>query len=170
MPTATSTYPDIELQGLVRARVDERAARATLRRQVARLEHELASLVVDLWHAGRTRPPPATPMAQVGPRLLTLGELEEIRDGLLVRIDRTRAALTQRAEEHRAARAHLDQMLTDPARYRFHVVSRAELGEPSCGAYQVRPRLGLLGMLFGWWCVKLSSGCPLSRVPPEQIQ
>jgi hypothetical protein len=26
----------------------------------------------------------------------------------------------------------------------------------------VRPRLGLIGMLCGWWQVKLSSGCPLS--------
>jgi hypothetical protein len=25
----------------------------------------------------------------------------------------------------------------------------------------VRPRLGLIGMLMGWWQVKLSSGCPL---------
>ena len=33
-------------------------------------------------------------------------------------------------------------------------------GEPGCGAYVVRPRLGLIGMLAGWWEVKLSSGCP----------
>jgi hypothetical protein len=26
----------------------------------------------------------------------------------------------------------------------------------------VRPRLGLIGMLAGWWHVKLSSGCPLA--------
>jgi hypothetical protein len=26
----------------------------------------------------------------------------------------------------------------------------------------VRPRLGLIGMLMGWWQVKLSSGCPLA--------
>ena len=33
-----------------------------------------------------------------------------------------------------------------------------------CGAYQVRPRLGLIGMLLGWWHVKLSSGCPVSHL------
>jgi len=35
------------------------------------------------------------------------------------------------------------------------------VGEPGCGVWQVRPRLGLIGMLMGWWQVKLSSGCPL---------
>jgi hypothetical protein len=28
--------------------------------------------------------------------------------------------------------------------------------------WHVRPRLGLVGMLAGWWQVKLSSGCPLA--------
>jgi hypothetical protein len=36
-----------------------------------------------------------------------------------------------------------------------------EVGERGCGAYHVRPRLGVVGMLMGWWQVKLSSGCPL---------
>jgi hypothetical protein len=26
----------------------------------------------------------------------------------------------------------------------------------------VRPRLGLIGMLMGWWRVVISSGCPLA--------
>ena len=38
----------------------------------------------------------------------------------------------------------------------------ADIGEPGCGVWQVRPRLGLIGMLMGWWEVKLSSGCPLA--------
>jgi hypothetical protein len=49
-----------------------------------------------------------------------------------------------------------------PGRHRFERVTCAELGEGSCGVWQVRPRLGLLGMLAGWWQLKLSSGCPLS--------
>ena len=28
--------------------------------------------------------------------------------------------------------------------------------------WYVKPRLGLIGMLMGWWEVKLSSGCPLA--------
>ena len=53
-------------------------------------------------------------------------------------------------------------MLLEPGRYRFARVALADLGEPGCGVWQVRPRLGLLGMLMGWWQVKLSSGCPLA--------
>ena len=37
------------------------------------------------------------------------------------------------------------------------------LGVPGCGEYRVVPRLGLIGMLAGWWHVKISSGCPLAR-------
>jgi hypothetical protein len=53
-------------------------------------------------------------------------------------------------------------MLLDPARHRFARVSCQDLGQPGCGVWQVRPRLGLIGMLMGWWEVKLSSGCPLA--------
>ena len=48
----------------------------------------------------------------------------------------------------------------DSFAHRFERVTRADLGEPGCGAWHVRPRMGLLGMLAGWWEVKLSSGCP----------
>jgi hypothetical protein len=39
----------------------------------------------------------------------------------------------------------------------------SDLGQGGCGVWQVRPRLGLIGMLAGWWQLKLSSGCPLGR-------
>ena len=39
---------------------------------------------------------------------------------------------------------------------------RADVGEPGCGRWHSRPRLGLIGMLMGWWRVKVSSGCPLA--------
>ncbi len=38
-----------------------------------------------------------------------------------------------------------------------------------CGAYQVRPRLGIIGMCMGWWHVKLSSGCPLATSHPIRL-
>jgi hypothetical protein len=41
-------------------------------------------------------------------------------------------------------------------------ISAEAIGEPSCKTWEVRPRVGLLGMLMGWWRVKISSGCPLS--------
>ena len=58
--------------------VDERAARRQLREQIARLEQELASAVA------HTRPRVAMPVVagHAGPRLLGLGELEELRDDL----------------------------------------------------------------------------------------
>jgi hypothetical protein len=116
--------------------VDERAARADLRAQIAALEARGA----------RVR-------ARGGPRLLSLGELERVRDGLAARPQPVVA-------DHEAARVRLERMLADPAAHRWERVSLAELGEPGCGVYAVRPRLGLIGMLAGWWQVKLSSGCP----------
>jgi hypothetical protein len=53
-------------------------------------------------------------------------------------------------------------MILEPARYRFVRIPNRDLGEGGCGEWQVRPRLGLIGMLAGWWQVKLSSGCPLA--------
>ena len=54
-------------------------------------------------------------------------------------------------------------MLLEPGKHRFERVSCSDLGQPGCGAWEVRPRLGLIGMLMGWWQVKLSSGCPLPQ-------
>jgi hypothetical protein len=51
-------------------------------------------------------------------------------------------------------------MLADPAAHRGERIALRELGRPGCGVYAVKPRLGLVGMLAGWWQVTLSSGCP----------
>ena len=56
----------------------------------------------------------------------------------------------------------LERMLLAPGKHRFETVSNKQLGEGGCGVWQVRPRLGLVGMLAGWGHVKLSSGCPLA--------
>ncbi len=53
-------------------------------------------------------------------------------------------------------------MLLAPGRHKWARVTQADVGEPGCGAWESRPRLGLIGMLMGWWQVKLSSGCPLA--------
>ena len=55
----------------------------------------------------------------------------------------------------------LEQMLERPADFKWLRISREELGLPGCGHWHSRPRYGLLGMLMGWWRVKISSGCPL---------
>ena len=94
-------------------------------------------------------------------RLLDLGELEVVRDELAERLREARITISRRADEQAEKRLVLERMLLRPADYRFVRISCRELGEPGCGVWQVRPRMGLIGMLMGWWQVKLSSGCPL---------
>jgi hypothetical protein len=138
----------------------ERAARRSLRAQIARLERELANAFVTAYPMGGLDQPPET---FTEPRLLDLGELEMVRDDLAERLHAARIRIAERADEQAEKRLLLERMLLDPASHRFARVSCRELGEPGCGVWQVRPRLGLIGMLMGWWQVKLSSGCPLAR-------
>jgi len=92
---------------------------------------------------------------------LDLGELEVVRDELAERLREARVTIAGRADEQAAKRVELERMLLRPADYRFTRISCHELGDPGCGVWQVRPRMGLIGMLMGWWQIKLSSGCPL---------
>jgi uncharacterized small protein (DUF1192 family) len=139
---------------------DERAARRTLRDQIARLEAQLADCVATSL-ATKAAVPFAVAGAR-GPRVLGIAELERVRDDLADRLAQARRVLTERGLEQERARVRLERMLLAPGRHRFERVAAAELGEGGCGVYQVRPRLGLIGMLAGWWHVKLSSGCPLA--------
>jgi hypothetical protein len=140
-----------------------RAARRTIRGQIARLEAELGDAVVESFamrgHGEGAAPRPSARSAPAHP--LDLGELELVRDELADRLHVARAANAARAAAQREKRAELERMLAEPGRHRFTAISCEELGEPGCGVWQVRPRLGLIGMLAGWWQVKLSSGCPL---------
>jgi len=173
--TVATVTPDTvldELELRLRRPSDHRAARASLRQQIARLESELGVLAVDEWASGHRQAPAHMPQrpGRPAPRLLGLAELELIRDQLVERIHRRRQGLVQRAETQAVARHRLGAMLEDPASHRYEIVPLAELGQPACGAYHVLPRLGLLGMLFGWWCVKLSSGCPLAMYHRSKFQ
>ena len=56
----------------------------------------------------------------------------------------------------------LREMLDSPADFKWLRIARADVGEPGCGAWHSRPRLGPIGLLMGWWRVKVSSGCPLA--------
>jgi hypothetical protein len=94
--------------------------------------------------------------------MLTLGELERVRDDLADRLAEVRCQLHERAEEEERKRELLERMLLEPGRYKWVRVTARELGRGDCGAYHVRPRLGIVGMLMGWWQVKISSGCPLA--------
>ena len=137
--------------------VDEQAARRALRDQITRLERQLSDALASSFP--RTTLEVAVP-ARGGPRLLGLRELEALRDDLVERLHGARAALAERGRREAEARELLERMLAEPERYRFVRVPNRELGGHGCGVWQVRPRLGLIGMLMGWWLVKLSSGCP----------
>jgi hypothetical protein len=159
--SATQVPPPAGPEGL-RTRVadpDEHTARRSLRRQISRLERELADAFVTAFPMGGL---PAPTAVSAPPRLLGLGELERVRDELAERLRASRILIAERADEQEDKRRILERMLLEPGKYRFARISRAELGEPGCGVWQVRPRLGLIGMLMDWWHVKLSSGCPLA--------
>jgi hypothetical protein len=139
---------------------DERAARRALRAQIERLERELSDAFVTAFSMGGLDQ--AAGQARRQARLLDLGELEHVRDELVERLSAARTWISRRADEQAASRIALEQMLLEPGKHRFERVSCSDLGQPGCGAWEVRPRLGLIGMLMGWWQVKLSSGCPLA--------
>jgi hypothetical protein len=138
----------------------ERGARRSMREQIARLERELSRAFVTAFELRAVAPGGSS---SGDPRLLDLGELERTRDELAERLRVARTAISELAEEHAANRVLLERILLEPGKYRFARLPCRDLGEPSCGVWQVRPRLGLIGMLMGWWQVKLSSGCPLPR-------
>jgi len=145
--------------------VDEATARRDLRDQIARLESQLGAAVsAEFPHL---LAPPAGRHAAAG-RLLDLGALERVRDGLADRLHGLRREAEALGARQAASRDLLERMRLEPGRYRWVRVYAEDLGEPGCQSWQVRPRLGLLGMLMGWWQVKLSSGCPLATAGPAE--
>jgi hypothetical protein len=138
---------------------DERAARRTMLDQVARLEEELAGLFCALWpRKGFTTGVPG----RGGPRLLTLAELEELRDELAARVQHVRRALSDRTYDEEQHRRLIEEMMLDPAAHKWVRVRNEDIGEPGCKNWHVRPRWSFIGMLMGWWRVVISSGCPLA--------
>jgi hypothetical protein len=141
----------------LRTDVDEAAARRSLRGQIARLERELAAMFTSAhprqgldWQVG----------SPGGPRLLGVGELEALRDDLAARLEDTRQTLSDRTRVERRNVARIEQMVAEPERFKWVRISNADIGEPACKHWHSRPRFGLIGMLMGWWRVKISSGCP----------
>lgn len=162
--TRTTAMPDLE-PGLARGVVladhaaeGQASARRLLRSQITRMERELSALVADGF--------PDIPAVRAGsataqrPRLLSLAELERDRDTLVGLLREAQGAAAARAQRHQAGRDLLAAMQLEPARYKFVRLRAVDVGERGCGVWEVRPRLGVIGMLAGWWRVKLSSGCP----------
>ena len=138
----------------VGAEADEAAARRELRRQIARLEAELAAY------------PEARTDSKTHPLLLPkghlpdFGELTSARDALIERLRSARAEAERRGERESRARARRERIIGEPERYRWQRVGNEECGDPSCGESRAVPRFGPIGAVAGWWRVKISSGCP----------
>ncbi len=137
--------------------VDEGAARRTLRDQIAKLERELATLFPSARPGDELDWRVRTPG---GPRVLDVGDLEELRDDLAGRVEEIRHALSARTDAEQDNRARLEAIAADPGSHKWQRLSNGDIGEAGCKHYHATPRLGLVGMLMGWWRVKVSSGCP----------
>jgi hypothetical protein len=140
----------------------ERLARGDLRRQIADLERRLGELFASAfprrgfeWRVG----------AVGGPRVLETGELERVRDALALRLRDAQQELGRQGEVEEANRGLLERMIADPDEHRWVIVSNQDIGDRSCKHWHSRPRWGILGMLMGWWRVRVSSGCPLAEGP-----
>ena len=138
-------------------------------RQIAGLERRLSdTLIACLPYGDAAASAPALPARRDaaarparGPRVLDLGELERARDELAARLSAARAELHRRGErDGPGPRPPRARCASSPAATASSASRAPSSGEGRCGVWQVRPRLGLLGMLMGWWEVKLSSGCP----------
>lgn len=140
--------------------LDERPARAELRRQIGQLEGRLAALSREAFQ--RVELDSAVPAATPAPRILDLGQLETVRDALAGRVAEAERTLSGRDALEADNHELLERMIAAPADHKWVQVSRDDLGLPGCGHWHSRPRYGLLGMLMGWWRVRISSGCPLS--------
>lgn len=167
MPTAELHDPDrderlpLALEQLPSLETSERSElllRRQLRSQIAHLERELSELFAAAFPRHGIAWGVGYPLA--GPRLLGSAELEQLRDALAERLRLVRAELASRAYVEERKRAELESLIASPEEHRWRVISNEDIGEPGCKHWHVRPRWGILGMLMGWWRVKVSSGCP----------
>jgi hypothetical protein len=107
------------------------AVRAELRRQIAHLEADL--------------PPGPGRDAGAGARLLSVEELERVRDDLVRKLHERRFTGGEEQERKRRLR---EEMLLSPREHRGATVSNEEIGEPGCTRW------------FAWFRVVVSGGCP----------
>ena len=139
---------------------DERAARTDLRRQIAAMEAELGQLFGSAFPRKGIEFGVAAPGG--GPRLLSVDELERVRDALAGRLADVKGRLHDQTYVEEQNRQLIERMSSDPESHKWVRVSNEDVGEPGCRHWHSRPRWGLMGMIMGWWRVKVSSGCPLA--------
>jgi hypothetical protein len=140
--------------------VDEAAVRRQLREQVAHLESEMAALFCSAYPRDgfdwKVR-------SRGGPRLLSIAELEDLRDELAAKLQHNRRALGDRTYVEELHRRRIEELMLAPEEHKWVRIRNEDIGEKGCKQWHVVPRFGLLGMLMNWWRVRISSGCPLAR-------
>jgi len=152
---ADPTSPGHELPD-VGVEADEAAARRELRRQIARLEAELAAYPDA--RSGRETHPALRPKGH----LPTFAELSTTRDELMGRLSDARAKAERKGVRQERAHGRREQIIGDPEQHRWTRVGNEECGDPGCGETRAVPRFGPIGRVMNWWRVKVSSGCPLA--------
>src|SRR2546423_9807124 len=128
---------------VVPGRVDERAARRTLLDQIARFESELAALFCSTyprkgfeWNVA----------SRGGPRVLTLAELEELRDGLHERLSHNRGLLSDRTYVEECNRRLIEDMMLEPQKHKWRRIGAEDIGEQGGPTWGGGPALGPTGM------------------------
>jgi len=144
---------------LVTTGPDERAARRDLLEQIARLESDLAALFCSAYPRGGFD---WAVSSRGGPRVLTLSELERLRDDLAERLHDVRRTLSDRTWVEEQNRRLIEEMMLAPEKHKWVRVGAEDIGERGCKHWHVRPRWGIIGMMMNWWRVRISSGCPLA--------
>ncbi len=86
-------------------------------------------------------PPPRVAGRGGGPRLLSLAELEELRDELAARVSDARRALSDRTWVEDRNRRLIEEMMLEPERHKWRLVSAEDIGEPRLQALARAPAL-----------------------------
>ena len=110
---------------------DERLGRRELRRQIARLEAQLASYPAEARKPGE----PTHPLLRPKEHVADMAELEATRDELIERLRQAREAAERRGEREGRARARLEEMVSDPAAHKWEKVSRRIWASPAARAW-----------------------------------
>jgi hypothetical protein len=133
------------------------AQRLEFMRHIERLELDLQQVLAAL--TPRNRPMPSS-ANKARPHLLSMTELELVRDALAIELGHAELALSTQTRTRREKRSLLKRMTEEPVKFRWAKVTTVDLGEPGCRSWEVVPKLGPVGMLANWWRVRISSGCP----------
>jgi DNA-binding transcriptional regulator YhcF (GntR family) len=150
-PTSDRELPDVGVEA------DEAAARRELRRQIARLEAELAA------YPEARSDSNTHPLLRPKGHLPTFAELSVTRDELMDRLKKARTKAERKGERQARAHSRREQIIGDPEAHRWERVGNEECGDPGCGETRAVPRFGPIGRVMSWWRVKVSSGCPLAE-------